>query len=379
MYIASPPWFSGGITREVDVATLSGETVVRAYHQGAKSLAIVGTQLDKFTFSLYSRPEIKTPQDLRGKVLGVSRFGGSLDIALRYGLQQVGLDPKRDNISWCKPEACRRSWPVLPPANWTARCSSRCMPHAAKSSAIASCSIRRPRCSFPQGVTLTTREFLRDKRDLAKRFMAAYLDGLELFLKNPRIGKRRSQRFTGVKEERFLDADYSQYTEKYLNKSMSTEPRMLSIVFDRIGVAPGEEREKLFKGLVDNRSLTEAGPARAHRVRTEMATDDPPRLPSGSRPASFFNEVKAAGELKEISGAHWNLEIGALTELFAEQTPTPALLFDGIPDYPNGRRVLSNMLFLAAAPVVRAGRMAPELRGIPLVKPSRRNWRSSNR
>ena len=86
-------------------------------------------------------------------------------------------------------------------------------------------------------MTLTTREFLGDKRDLAKRFMAAYLDGLEIFLKNPRAGKRALARFTGVKEEKFLDADYSQYTEKYLNKSMATEPRVLSIVFDLILVS----------------------------------------------------------------------------------------------------------------------------------------------
>jgi hypothetical protein len=95
--------------------------------------------------------------------------------------------------------------------------------------------------------------------------MAAYLDGLELFLKNPRIGKRALARFTGVKEERFLDADYNQYTEKYLNKSMATELRMLSIVFDRIGVGPADEREKIFKGLVDNSVLTEARTLRAAR------------------------------------------------------------------------------------------------------------------
>ena len=86
------------LTREVDFATLSGEAAVRAYHQGVRSLAVIGTQLDKFTFSLYTKPEIKIPQHLRGKILGVSRFGGSLDISLRYGLQHVGLDPKRDNI-----------------------------------------------------------------------------------------------------------------------------------------------------------------------------------------------------------------------------------------------------------------------------------------
>jgi len=39
---------------------------------------------------------------------------------------------------------------------------------------------------------------------------------------------------------------------------MMTEPRMLSIVFDRIGVGAGDEREKLFKGLVDNGIIAEA-------------------------------------------------------------------------------------------------------------------------
>ena len=81
----------------------------------------------------------------------------------------------------------------------------------------------------------------------------------------------------------------------------------------------------------------------------------------------FVDEVRAAGELKEIAGAHWQLEIGALTELFAEQTPTPALLFDGIPDYPKGRRVLSNILFSPLRQAFALA-MAPELRGIPLVQ-----------
>jgi ABC-type nitrate/sulfonate/bicarbonate transport system substrate-binding protein len=111
---------------------------------------------------------------------------------------------------------------------------------------------------FPQGVTLTTREFLRDRRDVAKRFIAAYLDGLDLFLQNPRVGKKALARFTGVKEEKYLDADYAQYSEKYLNKSFVTEPRMLSIVFDRISITASEDRDRLFKGLVDNSIVSEA-------------------------------------------------------------------------------------------------------------------------
>jgi ABC-type nitrate/sulfonate/bicarbonate transport system substrate-binding protein len=256
------------LTREVDFATLSGETAIRAFQQGARSLTIVGTQLDKFTFSLYTKPEIKTPHELRGKILGVSRFGGSLDIALRYGLQQVGLDPKRDNITLVQAGGMPEIMAGLTAGKLDGAMLLSVYAQRGKELGYRELlDLGTLDVSFPQGVTLTTREFIRDKRDLAKRFMAVYLDGLEFFLKNPRAGKKALARFTGVKEERFLDADYAQYTEKYLNKSMTTEPRTLSIVFDRIGVAPGEEREKLFKGLVDNSVLTEARTLRAATAR----------------------------------------------------------------------------------------------------------------
>jgi NitT/TauT family transport system substrate-binding protein len=252
------------LAREVDVATLSGEAAVRAYHQGAKNLAIIGTQVDKFTFSLFTKPEIKTPQDLRGKVLGVSRFGGSLDISLRYGLQHVGLDPKRDNITLVQVGGMPEIMAGLTSGKLDGAMLLSVYAFRGKELGYRELlDLGTLDVSFPQGVTLTTREFLRDKRDLAKRFMAAYVDGLELFLKNPRVGKRALARFTGTKDEKLLDADYAQYTEKYLNKTLATEPRMLSIVFDRIGVAPGDEREKLFKGLVDNSVIVEARALRA--------------------------------------------------------------------------------------------------------------------
>ena len=256
------------LTREVDVATLSGEAVVRAYHQGAKNLAIIGTQVDKFTFSLFTKPEIKTPQDLRGKILGVSRFGGSLDISLRYGLQHVGLDPKRDNITLVQAGGMPEIMVGLTSGKLDGAMLLSVYAFRGRELGYRELlDLGTLDVSFPQGVTLTTREFLRDRKDLSRRFMASYLDGLELFLKNPKAGKKALARFTGVKEEKLLDADYAQYTEKYLNKSMMTEARMLSIVFDRIGVAPGDEREKLFKGLVDNSAVVDAKALRAASSR----------------------------------------------------------------------------------------------------------------
>src|SRR3990172_10481396 len=57
----------------------------------------------------------------------------------------------------------------------------------------------------------------------------------------------------------------------------------------------------------------------------------------------YIEGIKSIGELRELTGADWNLEIGVLTEMVGEKDG-PALLFDEIKDYPRGYRVLSNML-----------------------------------
>jgi 4-hydroxy-3-polyprenylbenzoate decarboxylase len=52
--------------------------------------------------------------------------------------------------------------------------------------------------------------------------------------------------------------------------------------------------------------------------------------------------VDEIGELKSIKGAHWNLEMGAITELLYREGkyPPPAVLFDSVPGYPEGFRTV---------------------------------------
>src|ERR671915_1749402 len=52
-------------------------------------------------------------------------------------------------------------------------------------------------------------------------------------------------------------------------------------------------------------------------------------------------EVEKLGELKEVRGADWNLELGAISELNVKKDAPPALLFDDIKGYPRGYRVLT--------------------------------------
>ncbi|MBI2304084.1 MAG: UbiD family decarboxylase [Chloroflexi bacterium] len=65
--------------------------------------------------------------------------------------------------------------------------------------------------------------------------------------------------------------------------------------------------------------------------------------------------VNELGELRQVEGAHWRLEMGTITELSGKRKKAPALLFDHIPDYPPGFRLLSGALLTAPRLAVTLG------------------------
>jgi UbiD family decarboxylase len=58
----------------------------------------------------------------------------------------------------------------------------------------------------------------------------------------------------------------------------------------------------------------------------------------------WMDVMEKRKELLRIDGARWEDEIGAIADLYQRQPGSSALLFDQIPGYPKGYRVLANSL-----------------------------------
>jgi len=60
---------------------------------------------------------------------------------------------------------------------------------------------------------------------------------------------------------------------------------------------------------------------------------------------SWIQQVEEIGQLEHVSGAHWDLEIGALNEIICERMPAPpALMFENVAGHKGTGRVLANMM-----------------------------------
>src|SRR5258708_3344027 len=59
---------------------------------------------------------------------------------------------------------------------------------------------------------------------------------------------------------------------------------------------------------------------------------------------AWLAEMEAAGEVTHISGAEREREIGGIVDIFQRKIGNPLVLFDDIPGYPKGHRILANLL-----------------------------------
>jgi UbiD family decarboxylase len=58
----------------------------------------------------------------------------------------------------------------------------------------------------------------------------------------------------------------------------------------------------------------------------------------------WIEGVRAAGELKVITGAEPKEEIGGIVDIYMRKMGNPAVLFDDVPGFPKGHRVVANIL-----------------------------------
>ena len=59
---------------------------------------------------------------------------------------------------------------------------------------------------------------------------------------------------------------------------------------------------------------------------------------------AWLAQMEAAGEVTHISGAEREREIGGIVDIYQRKIGNPMVLFDDIPGYPKGHRILANLL-----------------------------------
>jgi ABC-type nitrate/sulfonate/bicarbonate transport system substrate-binding protein len=215
---------AGLLSSEIQIAVLGTTAIVRAYGRGAKDLVLIGGVVNNPTFSVMVHPSISKPEDLRGKQVAITRFGGSVDFLTRWFLRRAKLEPMKDV-------------PLVQVGDVPSTISA-----LEKGSAFATV-IEPPgptilkKLGFKTLVDLpdtgidyqflslaTTRTFVRQNKSLVASFMKAYLQSVAVFKQDRPKGLQVLQKYLKLKDAEALQDVYETY-RKYVpgNGALNTE------------------------------------------------------------------------------------------------------------------------------------------------------------
>jgi NitT/TauT family transport system substrate-binding protein len=83
------------VSGQTDIAATGGAEALGALAGGA-DLVIVSNLVPVIPWQFYAGPSVQSPNDLRGKKIGITTAGASYDTALRIVLPRFGIDPDKD-------------------------------------------------------------------------------------------------------------------------------------------------------------------------------------------------------------------------------------------------------------------------------------------
>jgi len=225
------------IAKDLEIASLSGSGLVQAALQGADTI-ILSAALDGFVFKVFGAPEISSPAQLKGKNLGVSRYGATSDFAVRLALKKWGLNPERDvNIL------------QIGTTQDTLRAMQTKRLDAGVLSGTASLLARKAGfrelgdladlgLHYPMAPLGTTRAYIQKNEGLVKEFMLAYIEAIHDFKRNKEAALKVLKKYTRNDDLEVLEDSYSYYANKYLALPMPTVDGIRTILTELSTTVP---------------------------------------------------------------------------------------------------------------------------------------------
>ena len=196
------------IAGDIAFTTMDPLTVIQANSQGADVRMVVGIT-NRLAFSLMVQPEIARPEDLKGKSIGITRFGSSTHTATLYFLRESGLEKDVKLLQFQEVPAILaglmakqiQGGTVSPPTNSRARKEGF--------RELINLGVEGP--EYPSVAVGTRKAFIDANMDAVRRFVRSYSEGLLTFKSSASAGMEVIKKYTKVDDPSILEDAYGQF------------------------------------------------------------------------------------------------------------------------------------------------------------------------
>jgi NitT/TauT family transport system substrate-binding protein len=229
IYVVGAQAIATLISGDTHIGQGSGAAAVLSRLSGS-NVTIIGTPVNVIQMSLVTTPDISRPQDLKGRTLGVSRFGSLTDLGLRKAVSEFGLDPAND-IKVIQtggvPEVLLYMQQGVIKGGLV---SSPTLEKAKDLGYKEFLNLAEINYRYPSTALLTTDSFIQSRPQTLNRFLKATLEGIKYAKANPEFTIRVLGKHTRVTDVNLLQGAFKSTVVLFRDVPAVTPAEMESVL-----------------------------------------------------------------------------------------------------------------------------------------------------
>ena len=195
------------IAGETPMIQLGGNGTIQAALQGADTVN-VQTLVPIIPQSLVVTADIKSPEDLKGKRLGVSRFGALSDLVIRHYLRKFGLDPAKD-VTIIQVGGIPELLAAMKAGAISGGSLSPPVLSAAKKAGFKELGdFESLDYKYPAVAIATTRSFIQRQRSTALNFLRAEIEGIHAIRTQKNFAVNTLKKYMRISDPDILEEGY---------------------------------------------------------------------------------------------------------------------------------------------------------------------------
>jgi NitT/TauT family transport system substrate-binding protein len=241
------------ISGYLDILAGGGNSGITSQLQGLTDLALFGNVIQTFLFSVMTQPSITDVSQLRGKRMGVTRFGGTLDFAARYYLKRHGIEAGKDisflqigampDIAVAVASGAIESGVVGVPQNLLAK----------KQGLRELADLSESGARYALAAFVAKRSTLSENHELMVRFMKTQVEAIHFLKARPKEGMEILKRYTRIDDPDILKPAYDQHI-KLFPRVPEIFPEDLKLVLEEVALTNPKAKTANPASFIDGRA-----------------------------------------------------------------------------------------------------------------------------
>ena len=258
IYVDSAPAVQALTAGAAPLATMSGGLAVGPYLNGLDLVMLAGW-CNLNSYQLITRAEIRRPEDLRGKIIGIGRFGAAADWALRLILRKLNINESKDvqiiqaggggpATRLAAMEAKKLDATVLdsPQTVQARRMGFRVLADGVELG-----------IPFLQGGLVTRRAYVKANEDTVRRTIRVIVEAIHYAKTHREAALKIMQKYLRVNDREALEDAYESFVIKQFPRVPYATPAAVQIIFDLAAARDPRAKSADPQGFIDARFVRE--------------------------------------------------------------------------------------------------------------------------